>query len=88
MQLEVTVKGQPDALTGLVIDRDQMDKIINENIIKYDKANLSHHFPLTTGEALSNEFYKILKASALGPCLVQVSIQETKENRFLAGIFK
>ncbi len=89
-QVFVTVEGPIDELTGLSVNRDELDQIVNEVLVqKYDGHFLNESFVNTSGEALSRLFYVKLKQAFLeagprlgNPSLVQVSIQETRKNWF------
>lgn len=81
--IEVVLAGEIDSRTGLVVKRDIVDEVVQELLIgPYDKSYLNEHFKFTTGEALANEFYTILKKSRISNLLKQVNIQETAKNYF------
>jgi 6-pyruvoyltetrahydropterin/6-carboxytetrahydropterin synthase len=86
-QVEVTVTGKVDAASGLLIRREQLDRIVEAELIERFKGrNLSHHFPHTTGEALAVEFYRLLKPHFPPPtCLSRLTVLETAKNSFFAG---
>ncbi len=84
-QIEVTVTGRIDPVSGLLADRDALDRLVSKNLIEPHRGtNLSEHFRHTTGEALALEFYRILR-SALDSNLELDSLRllETAKNSFV-----
>ncbi len=83
-KLEVTWVASIDKNSGLIIDRDEARKIVQDRLIKkVDKMDLNKVFPVTTGEVLIQEMFKILKNTPLGPKLKALALQETRKNRFV-----
>lgn len=83
-ELEVTISGEVDPHSGLLINRDELDRIVKSRCIDpFIGQNLSDHFPLTTGEALVIEFFALL-APHLPPglSLSRLTINETAKNSF------
>ena len=82
--VEVTVAGPIDASTGLVIGRDELDRIVRERLLDpLTGCNLSDHFRHTTGEALAGEFFALLQSEIHPPALLErVLIRETAKNSF------
>jgi 6-pyruvoyltetrahydropterin/6-carboxytetrahydropterin synthase len=88
--VDVTVEAPIDSRTGLVVHRDELERVVNEVLVqKYDGHFLNESFVNTSGEALSRLFYMKLKQAFSqahtqlgGAQLVQVSIQETRKNWF------
>jgi 6-pyruvoyltetrahydropterin/6-carboxytetrahydropterin synthase len=79
--VQVTVSGKLDARTGLALDRDHLDRVLETEIrSKYHGVDLNRLFANTSCEQLAVEFYKILRPSL--PTLVRVGIQETRKNYF------
>jgi len=55
-ELYVTVKGNPDADSGFIIDAKQLSKIVNEHVIdKLDHKNLNLDVDFLTGKICSTE---------------------------------
>lgn len=84
-QLEVTVSGSVDAGSGMLMNRDDLDRLVAQSVLgPYRGRNLSDYFPHTTGEALALEFYRIL-SSVLGPSveLDSITLRETAKNSFI-----
>jgi len=79
--VQVTVAGQMDPTTGLSLNRDQLDRTLNDLIrSKYHGVDLNKLFANTSCEQLAVEFFHILKPAIAG--LVKVGIQETRKNYF------
>jgi 6-pyruvoyltetrahydropterin/6-carboxytetrahydropterin synthase len=80
-RVQVTCRGPMNPQTGLAIDRDQLDGILEREIrAKYDGVDLNLRFSNTSCEQVAVEFYSILKP--LVPGLVRIGIQETRKNYF------
>lgn len=85
-RLEVTIKGTPDPISGLVFSRDHLDQIVSQKILSvFDRQYLNTHLEHTSGESLVSEWYKILKTTELGSQLVSIQLQETAKNRFISA---
>jgi 6-pyruvoyltetrahydropterin/6-carboxytetrahydropterin synthase len=79
--VRVTLAGLLDETTGLTLDRDHLDQILEDQIkSKYHGVDLNRLFQNTSCEQLAVEFYQILKPYL--PTLVRVGIQETRKNYF------
>jgi 6-pyruvoyltetrahydropterin/6-carboxytetrahydropterin synthase len=86
-QLEVTLSGEADSHNGLLINRDDLDRMVKQHCIDpFSGRNLSAHFSHTTGEALAVEFYKLLQQH-LPPnlSLKRLTVNETAKNSFTVG---
>ena len=82
-KLEVTLCSPLETDTQWVHARDHIDQVVKDKLLlPFDKGNLNSHFTHTTGEALCNEFYNILKDSSIGSKLYSIQLQETRKNRF------
>lgn len=82
----MTLQGEPDAVSGLIFSRDQMDQIVQQKILDvFDHTFLNDHLEHTSGEWIVSEWYRILKSSQLGPQLVSLQLQETAKNRFISA---
>ncbi len=87
-ELWVTVKGEPSAETGFVVDLSELSRIINERVIQYvDHKNIDLDVPFMHGRYSSTEnlaiaFWEQLKApvEALGCTLHCVKLKETENN--------
>lgn len=82
--IEVTVSASPDPDSGLVIQRDKLDEIVEKELIEPLRGhNLNDFFTQTTGEALAVEFFNRLEPYFSLICkLVRVRIRETPRNLF------
>jgi 6-pyruvoyltetrahydropterin/6-carboxytetrahydropterin synthase len=86
-ELEVTVQGEPDPLTGMVIDLKQLKNIVQREIIdKVDHKHLNHDVEfmkniVPTAENIVIAFWKILEDKIPGGRLHQLVLHETPRNR-------
>jgi 6-pyruvoyltetrahydropterin/6-carboxytetrahydropterin synthase len=66
-RLEVTLEGQPDAVTGMVVDLKQVKEILNREVVEpMDHRHLNHEVPpfdriVPTAENLAVEIWRRLK---------------------------
>lgn len=82
-KLQVTVEGDIHSETGLSVDRDDMDFVVQSRLIeRLDGQDLNLIYPNTAGEALVQEFYQALHGHFKEARLVRVGIQETRKNWF------
>lgn len=82
-KINICLAGAINNDSGLLIQRDLVNKVVQEEIItKYDKKNLNNYFKNTSGENLSLEFYNIIKKSKLGNNLKNLVLTETDKNNF------
>jgi 6-pyruvoyltetrahydropterin/6-carboxytetrahydropterin synthase len=86
--LEVTVGGEPDPRTGLLVDLGLLDRVVHEQVVdRYDHRHLNLDIPEfrdlnPTSENLVKVVWRQL-APALPPgTLRKVTIQETERNSF------
>jgi 6-pyruvoyltetrahydropterin/6-carboxytetrahydropterin synthase len=85
--LEVTMRGEADPVTGMLIDIGHVDDVVTHTVLDHvDHHSLEEVPPLagviTTGESLARAFWGLL-ASALRPGeLARVAVVETAKNRF------
>lgn len=83
--LEVTVRGEPDARTGMVMNLTTMKKITNECVIDWvDHKHLNYDVPwlegiIPTAEMLAIKFWERLALSFRG-LLYEVKLHETENN--------
>ncbi len=78
-RLFVSVEGQPSAETGMIIDFDDLSKVVVGKVI----ARLDHRFlndliPLSTAENISRWIWEQLKPEL--PMLGQIEVYETTDN--------
>lgn len=84
--LEVTVAGEPDPVTGMLVDLLELDRIASEEVVdRYDHRNLNQDIPEftnrpTTSEVVAHEIFCRLKARL--PQLARVRLHETARNIF------
>lgn len=83
-QVEITIAGPIDPVSGMIIRRDDLDQIVEQVLIRpYHGTNLSEHFTHTTGEALTVEFFELLKPHFKDPLrLFRLRVHETAKNVF------
>lgn len=85
-EIDVTVEGAPDPVTGLVIERAFMDRVVRERVVdRCDHRNLNDVLPgiVTTGENLAVEYFRWLEDAFQGRArLVRVRVYETARNVF------
>ena len=85
--LEVTVEGEPDPRSGMLVDLMTLDKLIEEKVVdRYDHKNLSEDLPefsgkIATSEVVVQQIWKELDG-ALPATLSKVRLQETARNVF------
>lgn len=85
--VEVTVEGEPDPKSGMLISLDELDAIVNREVIdRYDHKNLNVDVPelsdkITTCEVVAQVIFNILKEK-LPVKLARVRLQETPKNIF------
>ncbi len=87
---EVTVAGEPDATTGMVMNIVDLDAAVNRQVVsRFDLANLNcdpefmHTVPTT--ENLSRVIYKLLSGALPERLLEEIRIEETGNNTFVYG---
>ncbi len=85
--MEVTVKGEPDPVTGFVIDLKVLKDVIHHKIVDVcDHANLNEDVPFLQGIIPSTEnvivaFWKELESALPGPAkLYKIRLHETENN--------
>jgi 6-pyruvoyl-tetrahydropterin synthase len=82
--LIVTLKGSVNSESGLIVNRSELDKIINDLVLSYYNKKILNFICLhTSGEWLCKEIYYVLKKSdQLKDLLYTISLQETEKNFF------
>ena len=84
--LEVTVRGEPDPVTGMVIDLTELKSIINTHVIdKMDHKHLNHDVEMMRGIVPTAEnivvvIWNALKSHITGGELYEVKLYETPRN--------
>lgn len=78
-RLFVSLEGTVNPETGMIIDFDDLSKVVNEQVIN----KLDHHFlndliPLSTAENISSWIWEQLKPQLSGLC--QIEVFETTDN--------
>ena len=78
-KLFVCIEGTPDRETGMIVDFDDLSKVVSEKVI----ARLDHRFlndliPLSTAENISIWIWEQLKPDLPGLC--QIEVFETTDN--------
>ena len=85
--LEVTMRGEPDPITGMMIDLGRVDDVVTTAVLDQVDHQSLEDVPrlasvITTGESLAQAFWEVL-APALPPgALARVTVVETAKNRF------
>ncbi|MBE9503838.1 MAG: 6-carboxytetrahydropterin synthase [Proteobacteria bacterium] len=84
--IRVTVKGPIDAVTGMVTDVAELDKIVRKYVIDpLDHRNLNielSHLSILTTEMFIQEIWKRLKPHITQVELYSVEVDETRKNGF------
>ncbi len=84
--LEVTVKGNPDPRTGMVLNLADMKKITNEQVVDWvDHKHLNYDVPwledvIPTTEMLVIKFWERLEQNFPEGLLYEVKLYETENN--------
>jgi 6-pyruvoyltetrahydropterin/6-carboxytetrahydropterin synthase len=84
--LEVTVRGEPDPRTGMVINLTEMKRITDEQVVKWvDHKHLNSDVPwlesiIPTTEQLVITFWKRLERGFPQGLLYEVKLHETENN--------
>jgi 6-pyruvoyltetrahydropterin/6-carboxytetrahydropterin synthase len=85
--LEVTVSGTPDADTGMLVDIEALDRVVNERVVdRYDHHNLNEDLPeyrdgVTTSEIVASTIFRTLEGH-LPAKLSRIRLYETARNLF------
>ncbi len=84
--LEVTVRGTPNAHTGMVLNLTELKQAINEQVItEVDHKHLNYDVPwlegvIPTTEVLAVKFWQRLERGLPGGLLYEVKLYETENN--------
>jgi 6-pyruvoyltetrahydropterin/6-carboxytetrahydropterin synthase len=85
-ELEVTVRGEADPSTGMVLNLTDMKDIINQQVINWvDHKHLNYDIPwlegvIPTAEMLAMKFWERLEHAFPPGLLYEVKLQETENN--------
>ncbi len=85
-ELEVTIKGSPDAKTGMIINLYDLKEIVNHNLIsRVDHKHLNHDVDfmrgiVPTAENLIIQFWRILNDKIPQGTLYELKLYETPNN--------
>jgi 6-pyruvoyltetrahydropterin/6-carboxytetrahydropterin synthase len=85
-ELEVTIRGEPDPITGMVIDLKKLKDIIQSEIItKVDHKHLNEDVDflrqvVPTAENICVAFWKLLKDKIPNGELYEIKLSETSNN--------
>jgi len=85
--LEVCVAGEPDPVTGMMVDLGALDAAVNERVVdRYDHKNLNEDIPefagrVTTSEVVAKEIWDRLDGKIPGT-LHTIKLWETARNAF------
>jgi 6-pyruvoyltetrahydropterin/6-carboxytetrahydropterin synthase len=84
--LEVTVRGTPDAQTGMVLNLTELKDALNEQVVKWvDHKHLNYDVPwlegsIPTTEVLVVKFWERLLSAFPKDMLYEVKLYETENN--------
>jgi len=85
-EIEVTIAGQPDADTGMILDLKKLSDVIEEEILnKVDHRHLNFDVAflkgiIPTAENLATVFWKILSPRISSGRLFSIRVYETPDN--------
>ena len=85
--LEITVQGEPDPVTGMLIDIGQVDEAVTNTVLDHVDHQSLEAVPrlagvITTGESLARSFWDLLAPALPAGALARVAVVETAKNRF------
>ena len=85
--LEITMRGAPDPVTGMLIDVGHVDDVVASTVLdRVDHQSLEAVPQLagviTTGESLARSFWDLLAPALPAGALARVAVVETAKNRF------
>ncbi len=82
-----TVAGSVDKESGWLISRQQMRKILDDEIVNVFHGKFLNDFlGNTSGEKITMQFYEILKKQFLTHSLCRLVVKETRKNSFYIGV--
>ena len=85
--LEITIAGEPDPVTGMILDLAQLDDLVQRKLLDQVDHHSLESVPvlagvITTGESLARAFWRPLAAALPAGALSRVTVVETAKNRF------
>ena len=85
--VEVTVRGVPDPVTGMLIDIGHVDDVVAGTVLDHVDHRSLEDVPrlagvITTGESLARSFWDLLAPALPAGALARVAVVETAKNRF------
>jgi 6-pyruvoyltetrahydropterin/6-carboxytetrahydropterin synthase len=85
--LEVTMRGEPHPLTGMMIDLGVVDGVVTSSVLDHVDHHSLEEVPqlasvITTGESLARAFWDVLAPALPAGALARVAVVETAKNRF------
>jgi 6-pyruvoyltetrahydropterin/6-carboxytetrahydropterin synthase len=85
--LEVTMRGEPDPVTGMLIDLGGVDDVVRQAVLDQVDHRSLEDVPqlagvITTGESLARAFWDTLAPALPHGALARVTVVETAKNRF------
>ena len=85
--VEVTLAGEPDAVTGMAIDLGHVDTTVLSSLLQHVDHHTLETVPaltgvVTTGEGLARAFWDVLAPVLRAGALTRVRVVETAKNRF------
>ena len=87
LQVEVSLAGEPDKTSGLLVDRNELDRIVHREIIKpFHGQNANKLLPTPTGEVFAQNFLQRLKRTDLKEKIVAVEVRETRKNSYQVAL--
>lgn len=85
--LEVTVRGEPDPVTGMLVDISRIDDVVRPVVLEQVDHRTLEEAPalrgiITTGESLARAFWGLLAPTLPVGALTRIAVVETAKNRF------
>lgn len=85
--VEVTVRGEPDPDTGMLIDVGLVDAAVARQVLDHVDHQSLEAVPrlagvITTGEGLARSFWHLLAPALPAGALARIAVVETAKNRF------
>jgi 6-pyruvoyltetrahydropterin/6-carboxytetrahydropterin synthase len=85
--LEVTLRGTPDPVTGMLFDLGRLDAVVQREVLDHVDHRTLEAVPrlagvISTGEALAHAFWRLLAPALPVLILARVTVVETAKNRF------
>ena len=85
--VEVTMQGEPDPVTGMLIDLGRVDAAVGTAVLDQVDHRSLEDVPslagvITTGESLARAFWHLLAPALPSGALARVAVVETAKNRF------